>query len=464
VSWRFLHWLGWLARGRDVASPTQTAASAGAGADQPDDEVLLSTYLRRIGVLDERPQRADDAAMAALKRLGQSGREAAALRLGGALAAALPEDDALQLLVAEQLLRQQLGDTALPLLQRVLARTDPTAHTQENAAQKRRARWIAAEIAAATAQTAVACEHLLQLLAEDFHHPGAKERLRALRNDAQLEPRPGTAHVNVPWSATLSAATAAAPTLLGSERKADARYKLRAELGCGKSGTVYLADDEELGCAVALKLFHPHKTAQKSQPALREARLLSSLRHPGVLFLYDLDAEARYLTMEHCEGGSLRARLQKAPLPPPVALRRAIELGDTLRAVHGLSIAHGDVKPENLLFRGLERSLLEKDVDPPYGDLVLGDFGVGVDVTLSDHDPRSAAGTLAYLPPERLRGAPPSAAADLYAFGVVLGELFGPALADAPAPLRALLAELRSPDAAARPTAQVALTKLRALS
>ena len=115
-----------------------------------------------------------------------------------------------------------------------------------------------------------------------------------------------------------------------------------------------------------------------------------------MLFLYEFDAAGRYLTMELCEGGSLRTRLERGALPPPLAARRALELCDTLAAVHALSIAHGDVKPENLLFRGAARSLLPKDVDPPYGDLVLGDFGVGVDVSTGEADAKSAAGTLAY--------------------------------------------------------------------
>jgi hypothetical protein len=446
---RLLHWLTWLASGRAVGTPPSDTEPR---RDEPDDEARLATYVRRIGVLDERPQKADAAELAALSRLVQAGNLAAATRLGAALASALPTDDTLQLRVAELLVRQGLYAAAAPLLQRVVA--SPTADSLAI-----RARALRVELAAESGQTAAACAELTQLLADDFHHPGARQRLASLRGKlGAISGAPGDT-----GGATLHAAMSAAPTLLGAGSSPGTRYRLHKEPGSGKSGTVYLADDAELGCAVALKLFHPQRVdgtrPREAAPALREARLLSSLHHPGVLFLYELEPEGRYLTMELCEGGSLRARLSTGRLPLPIALRRAVEVCDTLRAVHALSIAHGDVKPENLLFRGPARSLLEAGVDPPFGDLVLGDFGVGIDASAELPPSESAAGTRAYLPPERLRGAPPSAAADLYAFGVVLEELLQKEAT--PLPLRALIEQLRSQDAAARPTAQAALSVLR---
>lgn len=451
---RLFHWLRWLASGRDVAKTAGPPPLPAPRRDEPDDAVRLATYVRRIGILDERPPRADIAELAALSRLIAAEDLATATQLGGALASALPTDDTLQLIVAELLLRQKSGEAAQPLLQRVLASPERGA---ESLSRKRRARALLVEIAIGSGQTAAACAELEQLLADDFHHPGARERLATLRGKL------GTA-VAMPretGGATLHAALSAAPTLLGGGSTSATRYRLREELGCGTSGTVYLADDNELGCAVALKLFHPQtvKKASADPPALREARLLSSLHHPGVLFLYELEPEGRYLTMELCEGGSLRARLARGPLPLPVALRRAVELCDTLRAVHALSIAHGDVKPENLLFRAPARSIFDAAIDPPFGDLVLGDFGVGIDASRQPEPGAGGAGTRAYLPPERLRGAPPSAAADRYALGVVLEELLG--TAHTPLPLRSLIEQLRSQDAAARPSAAAALQVLR---
>lgn len=457
---RLSSWLSWLVNGRAVSTPPSPSVAL-PRRDEPDDAVRLATYVRRIGILDERPQKADVAELAALSRLIAADDLATATQLGGALASALPTDDTLQLIVAELLLRQKSGEVAQPLLRRVLDSLDKS---PESRTRQRRARTLLVELAVESGQTATACAELVQLLAEDFHHPGARERLATLR--AKL----GGHAVATPretGGATLHAALSAAPTLLGTGNNAATRYRLQKELGCGTSGTVYLADDTELGCSVALKLFHPQarKTdvAEPASPALREARLLSSLHHPGVLFLYELEPEGRYLTMELCEGGSLRTRLAQGPLPLPVALHRAVELCDTLRAVHALSIAHGDVKPENLLFRDAARSLINGQVDPPFGDLVLGDFGVGIDASRPLVSDERGAGTRAYLPLERLRGAPPSAAADLYAFGVVLEELVGEETARRSLPLRSLIEQLRSQDAAARPSARAALQTLRQL-
>lgn len=453
---RLVHWLSWLVSGRTVATGANPPPPATPRRDEPDDAVRLATYVRRIGILDERPQKADVAELAALSRLIAAEDLATATQLGGALASALTTDDTLQIIVAELLLRQKSGEAAQPLLRRVLESPEKSA---ESASRKRRARALLVEIAVENGQAAAACAELVQLLADDFHHPGARQRLATLR--ARLGPP--TATPRETGGATLHAALSAAPTLLGAGSSSATRYRLQKELGCGTSGTVYLADDTELGCAVALKLFHPQtvQEANAAPPALREARLLSSLHHPGVLFLYELDPEGRYLTMELCEGGSLRTRLLQGPLPLSVALRRAIELCDTLRAVHALSIAHGDVKPENLLFRAPSRSFFDAELDPPFGDLVLGDFGVGIDASRQPEPNASGAGTRAYLPPERLRGAPPSAAADLYAFGIVVDELLGPAATRTPFPLRSLIEQLRSQDAAARPSATTALLTLR---
>jgi hypothetical protein len=462
--WRGL--LGWQA-----APPRPAAWKA---ETEPDDEERLATYLRRIGVLDERPETAEQAALLALERLGQSGKMEAAIRLGGALAAALPNDSELQLRVSELLWRQQLGDAAQPLLARVLLPST----AEKGPAPRLRARWLLCEIAAAAGQHAQAIEQLCQILAEDWDYPGAKERLRTER--ALLFGTAASASFEVPpplpdWTALSGTVAAAAPTLLGGGGAAAARYKLRRELGCGSSGAVYLAEDQELGCEVALKLFHPTEKPRGARPstpesfderALYEARLLSSLRHPGVLFLYAFDPAGRYLTMELCQGGSLRARLRDGPLPEAQAVLRAAELCSTLAAVHGLGVIHGDIKPENLLFRSPQRSLLALTDEPPYGDLVLSDFGVARRIADVKEDV-IGAGTRGYLAKERLHGGPKSPAADMYSLGVVLKEMLGEGQKESPGPrgkltaLRELVPLLLSADPAARPDAATALAMLQ---
>lgn len=473
---RIFAWLGWLLGSRSE-STTQPALSDRAASSQPrsdqlSEEELLATYLRRIGVLDERPERADPAALAALERLWQTGKEELATRLGGALAEALPADLELQLQVADLLWRQRFGEAARPLLERVV-----TAPAPADTKRRLRARWLLSELATARGDIEQSVQQLAQLLAEDWDYPGARERLRA--QQALRRGPDGPGGLGPPPISDARPALLAAPTLLGGAGTAS-RFVLRRELGVGSSGTVYLAEDRMLGMDVALKLFHARSgRGPRGERALREARLLSSLRHPGVLFLYELDEEGRYVTMELCEGGSLRARLGLAggPLPPRQALLRAIELCDTLATVHELGVVHGDLKPENLLFRSPGRSL-HATADAELGDLVLSDFGIARQLT-DGLDTTPAAGTLGYLAPERIRGAAPSPAADLYSLGVVLLEMtlgvrpqsplsqpgwLDEALEKLPdAALRALVRRLCG-EAALRPTATASLAELKRLA
>lgn len=491
-----------LLAGRD-RSPAASARSLEAPASGEEEAQRIYTYVRRIGPLDERPERCEPEILAALLRLWQGGREAQAVSLGGALASALPHDARLQLAVAELLCVQRDYGSAEPLLQRALAAPERE--------PRLRARFLLHEVALAADQAELAVTHLAHLLAEDFSYPGARARLAAVQ--ALVRPvTAGGARLDLERPAELPAlpamaadgglAVPAAPTLIGLPSGATARYQLLRELGCGSAGTVYLARDSELHCELALKVFHPRDGGgtEALLRALHEARLLAAVRHPGVIALYDIAGELPdepdgssgppRLAMELCRGGSLRARLHSGPLPPAAALQRTAELLDTLAAVHGSGIVHGDLKPENLLFRGPE--LHRGDLPPAeaqLGDLVLSDFGLA-----RLGEPAGATGrglgTLGYAAPEQLGGVPATPASDLYAVAVVLLEMllgeppqrraealsWSPPLArvpserwaelagrGAPPGLYEFLAGLLAPDPAARPSAAAALSQLNRL-
>jgi serine/threonine protein kinase len=188
------------------------------------------------------------------------------------------------------------------------------------------------------------------------------------------------------------------------------------ELGRGASGAVYLARDEELDRPIALKILHPghhQKGAEARARAWLEARLAASIRHPGVVAIYDLDEEHHLVAMELCDGGALRERLARGPLAPDEALARAAELLRTLESVHRRGIAHGDLKPGNLLYR------------TENGELVVVDFGLAR--LIGETKDEAARGTLAYMAPEQRQGQI-SPAGDIFAAGVITVELlFGSA-------------------------------------
>lgn len=486
-----------------AASPS--VARGAPAADLPaageEEAQQIYTYVRRIGPLDERPERCAPEILAALRRLWQAGREAQAVSLGGALASALPHDAAVQLGVAELLCMQRDYGSAEPLLQRALAAAEH--------ASRLRARFLLHEVALAADQAELALTHLTHLLAEDFAYPGARARLaavqarcRPLAGEAGLDAAPTAALPAVPAGPDGGLAVPAAPTLLGLPSGGTARYQLLRELGCGSAGTVYLARDTELQCELALKVFHPRRRDGGGDEALlralHEARLLAAVRHPGVIALYDLAGELPgesdgpgsgppRLAMELCRGGSLRARLRQGPLPVAAALQRTAELLETLAAVHGSGIAHGDLKPENLLFRGPE--MHRGDLSPAeaqLGDLVLSDFGLA---RLGEPaEPTGFLGTPGYAAPEQLGGAPATAASDVYAVAVVLLEMLlgepplrradalsgsppqvpaarweALASAGAPAGLADFVTGLLAGEPAARPTAAAALAQLQRL-
>jgi tRNA A-37 threonylcarbamoyl transferase component Bud32 len=246
-----------------------------------------------------------------------------------------------------------------------------------------------------------AVERWERVLADDVDDADAQAHLRTLR------PQPQSARAELDGG----------ETLVSPEGLETLRYRLVRELGRGATAAVYLARDESLGIDVALKVLHPHLAGAGSSDARRrffaEGRVAAAIRHPGVIAIYDVDEAARVLAMEHIAGGTLRARLAAragAPADAEEVTATAVTLLEALAHVHERGVAHGDLKPSNLLLRAP-------------GEVVLADFGAAALHDAGSTTGEGAAGTPRYLAPERLSGARPSAAADLYAAGTILWEM-----------------------------------------
>lgn len=427
-----------------TVAPIPTAPS------QASDIELLSTQLRRMGVLDARPTHADPSWMAALQRLWQAGAQDAAVRFGSALVSAIPTDDELALQVAGWLFRQGSSEAAQTLLDRILipqnAGQNDTTLGPAQAAIVAQARLLRSEVRRHLGDAAGSRADLADLLIADWPQSESSPTAAALARFRQGRARSAQRGSSLPdpaqaWPSSLAAT--AAPTLIGESTPS--RYRVLRELGAGANGVVYAVLDEQLGCELALKRFDPRIDGHH---ILDEAKLLSALQHPGVLALYDFDLEGRFLTMELCRGGSLRARIRREQLSVPAVLQRLRELCDALAAVHACALFHGDIKPENLLFRDPTVSLRSFDCDPAFGDLVLSDFGIAERIAAPGQTAQpTLRGTRAYLAPERLHGQPGSQAADLYSVGVVLFELLCAELPSTPigqAPLTTDLAQALS--------------------
>jgi serine/threonine-protein kinase len=197
------------------------------------------------------------------------------------------------------------------------------------------------------------------------------------------------------------------------------RYQLETEIAKGAIGTVWRALDARTGDRVAVKMLRPDAAEDPELVAtfLAEAEILAGLDHPSVVRVRDLLATGgQYvLVLDLVNGLDLRRRLRAdGPLPPAVAVNVVAQVADALGYLHGRGIMHGDVKPSNILV-------------PVDGTRVrLTDFGVARRVP----PPRGGAGERAthatpeYVSPEVVAGDPPSPAADVYALGIVLYELF----------------------------------------
>src|ERR671931_2870462 len=193
----------------------------------------------------------------------------------------------------------------------------------------------------------------------------------------------------------------------------DGRYRILRKLGSGGMANVYLAEDEELGRRVAIKILNDRYANDELfiERFRREAKSAAGLSHPNIVSIYDRgQAEGTYyIAMEVIEGRSLKELiLTRGPLPIGQAVAFTLEILEALRFAHRHGIIHRDVKPHNILIG--ER-------------LKVTDFGIARAGASQMTEAGSIMGTAQYLSPEQARGAPVTASSDLYSVGIVLYEM-----------------------------------------
>ena len=202
-------------------------------------------------------------------------------------------------------------------------------------------------------------------------------------------------------------------------------YQILDKLGAGGQGTVYKALDTKLGRTVVIKVLPAEFTAKEANLKRfeREARLASSLDHPNICTIFDLNEinGINYIAMQYIDGRNVRELVNGRPLELQSALSIAIQVTEALAAAHARGIIHRDIKAGNVMVTS-------------GGQAKVLDFGLA---KLLDSDAARTSGihhtdltelgipygTATYAAPEQARGDRVDSRADIFSTGVLLYEM-----------------------------------------
>lgn len=191
------------------------------------------------------------------------------------------------------------------------------------------------------------------------------------------------------------------------------RFDIRRELGRGGQSVVYLGFDPQLQREIAIKTVHfSRPDPAQSQVLLAEARMVSKLRHPNIVPIFEAGEQGGdlYLVFEYVPGKTLAEFLRDSgALSPVKAIGLLRPILDAVGQAHAQGIIHRDLKPSNIL--------LDENATPR-----VMDFGIAVRAD-SPNDSEEYTGTPAYMAPEYIDRRESSERSDIFAAGLILFEM-----------------------------------------
>jgi serine/threonine protein kinase/Tol biopolymer transport system component len=209
-------------------------------------------------------------------------------------------------------------------------------------------------------------------------------------------------------------------------------YHIDSKLGAGGMGVVYKAVDSRLGRTAAIKILSTHAlSADRERRFVQEAKAASSLNHPNIVTIYDIDTQeidgkpVQYIAMEYVAGETLDQLIGRKGLRIRDVLKYAVQIADALASAHAAGIVHRDLKPSNVIVS-------------PQGTVKILDFGLAKLSETGDADAYAETlhgegsplteegtilGTVAYMSPEQADGKKVDSRSDIFSFGSVLYEM-----------------------------------------
>jgi eukaryotic-like serine/threonine-protein kinase len=208
-----------------------------------------------------------------------------------------------------------------------------------------------------------------------------------------------------------------------------ARYRITARLGAGAMGEVYRAEDVRLRRTVALKVVRLTGDGDDaSRRLLAEARAASSLSHPNIAVVYEVDEVDRddgrvgYIAMEYVAGRTLADLASPEPLQLDTILDVGRQIALALADAHTHGLVHRDVKPSHVMLTesGLVKIL---DFGLAYWSSPAIDGSISTRTADLRDDSHRIVGTFPYMSPEQATGRPVDGRSDMFSLGTVLYEL-----------------------------------------